>query len=131
MAFEIRPYSGDGTDLADLIVRTWMASFAGKAWFPLWDRAYVNWRIMDQAILDRDLIVSAYAQDRLVGCIVAEKTDFSIHGKIVSGSLTSYLSVDPDTRHKGVSFRLVDQLCDIHIRRGIKIALGVTSDLPG
>jgi GNAT superfamily N-acetyltransferase len=130
MALTIVPYAGGGDDLADLITDVWTRTFGGQAWFPLWDRRYVEWRLMDPRIVDRELIVCAYDGDRLVGCIVSEESDFRIGTERICGSLTSYLSVDPDTRDRGVAVRLLDALAATHRRRGIAIGFGVTADGP-
>lgn len=131
MALSITSYAGDGDDLADFITAVWTRMFGGRAWFPLWDRRYVAWRLMDPRILDRELIVCAYEGDRLVGCVASEESGFRIGADRVCGSLSSYLSVDPETQDRGVAIRLLDALAAVHRRRGIAVGFGVTADGPG
>jgi hypothetical protein len=131
MSLAIRGYEGDGSDLGNLVTHTWKTTFEGKTWFPIWDRDYFGWRMMDERILDRELMVCAYDGDKLVGCVLGEETDFSIDGVKVRGSLASYLSVDPQTRHRHVAMRLVDRLRQLHIERDLAICFGITGDNPG
>ncbi|WP_167858536.1 GNAT family N-acetyltransferase [Methylobacterium nonmethylotrophicum] len=131
MPLHIGAYEGDGSDLADLIGRSWRTAYAGKAWFPLWDRDYVAWRMMDPRILDRELMACAYDGDALIGCLIGEEARFAIRGRSVPGSLTSYLSIAPETRHRGLALRLLDHQKRLHRERGLALSLGVTSTRPG
>lgn len=131
MALRIGPYEGDGGDLAALITGTWQQVYGGRAWFPVWDRDFVAWRMMDPRVLDRELLVCAYDDDKLIGCLLAEQTELRVGNEQVPGSLTSYLSVDPGTRHRGLGIRLLDQQRRLHQQRGLRLSLGVSNAQEG
>jgi len=131
MALEIGGYRGDGGDLAALITGTWLATYRGRAWFPLWDRAYVGWRIMEPRILDRELLVCAYDGDALVGCLLGEQTELRVGTQVVPGSLTSYLSVDPSTRHRGVALLMLERQRSVHRSRGLRLSVGLCNRRAG
>lgn len=128
---EVRNYEGDGTDLALLVNRTWTKAFAGKTWFPLWDRPFFSWRLLDGCGRDRDFLVAAYQGSKLVGCLLAEALDLRVGDRAVRGTLSSWLSVDPDAGTPDMAVRLVEGLRKRHIEHGIAISIGVTSSDPG
>jgi hypothetical protein len=126
MSLTIGPYEGDGDDLARLIVSTWRASLGARAWFPIWDEAFIRWKVMDERVLDRDLVTVARDEDGLVGCCVGLAYPFRMrNGEIVAGSLTSFLSVDPTRRVPGLALRLVEANRRAQAAKGIRLSLGV------
>jgi len=127
---EIRNYEGDGSDLAELIGRTWRTAFTGKMWFPLWDHAYLSWRLLDERGGGREFLVSAYKGSQLVGCLLAEPLDLNIRGKHVRGTLSSWLSVDPENRIPNLAMRMVEGLRKRHQEHGVSISIGCTSADP-
>jgi ribosomal protein S18 acetylase RimI-like enzyme len=131
MALQIDAYQGDGIDLAELITGTWNKVYGGRAWFPVWDQDFVAWRMMDPRVLDREMMVCAYDDGRLIGCLLAEPTELRVGTRRVQGSLASYLSVDPETRHRGLGVRLLDQQRRLHEQRGLQLSLGVSNSLEG
>jgi hypothetical protein len=132
MAVRIASYAGDdGADLGALISSAWLDRLGGGSWFPVWDHRYVHWRLLDPRIVDRELIVCAYDEDRLVGCVVGEETRVRAGGAVVPAALVSYLSHDPSGPGRGVPFRMVRELEARLRRRGVAVGFGVTSDAPG
>jgi hypothetical protein len=130
MALAIGAYRGEGDDLAELIARSWQSTYRGRAWFPGWDRAYIGWRLMDPRVLDRELMVCAYDGDALVGCLLGEESLLRVGDEVLRGSLTSYLSVDPATTHRGLALRLLDRQRQLHRDRGLLLSVGVSSSGP-
>jgi hypothetical protein len=129
-AVEIRTYEGDGSDLAGLIVRTWKTTFGGKMWFPLWDQAYLSWRLLDDRGGGRDFLIAAYQGSKIVGCLLAEPFNLRVRDKEVRGTLSSFLSVDPDLKVPNLAFRLVEALRKRHYDHGMAISVGCTSADP-
>ena len=127
---EIRNYEGDGADLADLIGRTWKTAFTGKMRFPLWDRAFLNRRLLDERGGGREFLVSAYRGTKIVGCLLAEPMDLRIRGQAVRGTLSSWLSVDPEVRVPNIAIRMVEGLRKRHQEHGVAISIGCTSSDP-
>jgi GNAT superfamily N-acetyltransferase len=131
VTLEIGAYRGDGSDLAHLITSTWKSVYGGRAWFPIWDHRFVAWRLMEPRILDRELLVCAYDDDHLVGCLLAEQTQLRVGDQDVPGSLTSYLSVDPATQHRGLALRMLDRQRRLHQQRGLRLSLGISNSAEG
>jgi hypothetical protein len=127
---EIRNYDGDGSDLAELIDRTWRTNFTGKMWFPLWDRDYFCWRLLDERGGGRDFLVAAYRGSKIIGCLLAEPLDLAVRGRTVKGTLSSWLSVDPEVRIPNLAIRLVEGLRKRHQEHGMAISIGCTSADP-
>lgn len=128
MTIEIKSYEGDGTDLADLIVSGWRHTYnEGNFWFPIWDNDYVAWRLMDPKRLDRDLMVVAYENNSLVGCMIGETMDFNYEGEVISGSAISYLSIKPNCKIPGLGLRMAELMRKRHQERNLKFALGITN----
>lgn len=127
---EIRNYDGDGSDLADLIGRTWKTNFTGKMWFPLWDHAYLSWRLLDERGGGREFLVSAYRGSKIVGCLLAEPLNFRVRGRTVRGTMSSWLSVDPEVRIPSLALRLVEGLRKRHQEHGMAISIGCASSDP-
>lgn len=131
MALEIKSYHGNGDDLADLIVSSWRETLGNEAWFPIWDRDFIRWKVMDDRILDRDLVVCAYLDGRIVGCMVAVQYDFRVGGEVLAGSACSFLSVDSSYKRPGLSLRMAEEMRKRHLDRGLRLSMGVRNVAPG
>ncbi|MEM8730227.1 MAG: hypothetical protein AAGF79_09930 [Pseudomonadota bacterium] len=131
MALELRTYSGDGDDLADLIVSSWQHVLKDTAWFPVWDRDFIRWKVMDPRVFDRDMIVAAYQDDRLIGCSVSLPCEFRIGDAAIKGSSCSFLSADPAYKRPGLAVRVIEEMRKRHIDGGYRISLGVRNVAPG
>lgn len=127
---EIRTYEGDGHDLAALVQRAWKQSFQGQKWFPLWDQDYFSWRVLDPHFRSRELCLGAYEGASLVGCIMAEATEFQWGDQQLHGSYSSWLSVDQESKSRGVALRLVDELRVRHRQLGLRLSVGCTRTDP-
>lgn len=124
---EIRSYEGDGQDLGDLVTGTWAQTYTGKMWYPVWDRDYFAWRLLDPRIREPDFLLCAYQGDRLVGCLLAEPLDLQVGQRPIRGSLSSWLSVDPAARNPTIGLRLFEALRRRHEALGMGISIGCTS----
>lgn len=125
MAFDIGPYRGNGEDLAALITQSWLATYKGRAWFPWWDADYVAWRIMDPRVLDRELIVCAYDDEKLIGCVVGEPGRMRVRDETIAASLASYFSVAPGY-DRSLALRLLNRLFKLHRARDLRLIVAVS-----
>jgi hypothetical protein len=131
MALEIGSYSGDAAELGQFIVTCWRGVLSGKAWFPLWDQDFIAWKVMDPRILNRDLVIEARQDGRLIGCLVAVPMQFRMGDQDIPGSIASFLSVDPSYRRPGLGFRMADEARRRHKVLGLQLSLGVHDARPG
>src|SRR6202171_5124696 len=63
-------------------------------------------------------------------CLLAEPLDLGIRGRTVKGTLSSWLSVDPEVRIPNLAIRLVEGLRKRHQEHGMAISIGCTSADP-
>jgi hypothetical protein len=57
---QIRDYSGDFEDVAELSRQVWTSEYSNKMWFPLWDAMFFRWQVGAQS---GALCVRGRAQD--------------------------------------------------------------------
>jgi GNAT superfamily N-acetyltransferase len=127
---EIRDYRGDGTEVAGLLERSWTRAYGGKSWFPLWDARYFRWRLIDACGDDRSLLMAAYVDDRLVGCVLAEVLEMRLRGDVIRGALSSWLGVEPGVQGRGVAMALAEALKSRTRAQGSRLTVGITSADP-
>jgi hypothetical protein len=61
---QIRDYSGDFEDVAELSRQVWTSEYSNKMWFPLWDAMFFRWQVGAQS---GALCPVAYDDAKLVG----------------------------------------------------------------
>jgi hypothetical protein len=122
---EIRNYEGDGSDLVSLIRRNWQQTYGGRMWFPDWDIHYLRWRYLDSP--SKNMLVCAYDRQKLVGCLLAVPAAFRFQGRVVSGSLSSCLSVDNTVQSPTIGIRLVSSFKKLQKERELSFSCGCTS----
>ena len=121
---EIRTFDGDGAALAELTNRAWGQTVAGKALYPLWSAPYFDWRLLDPRGGGCDFLVAAYKGTRLVGCILGEPLDFRVGERTVRGTLSSWLTADPEHTTVRVAMRMVAELKRRHQEHGMAFSMG-------
>jgi|GEM_PF-4296594 len=131
MPVEFRKYEGDGKDLEEVHQKSWAAAYEGKQWIFDWDKEYFQWRLLDERIYDPELLVCAYEGTQLIGYMLGKNSLFSAEGQVYKGSLTSFLSVDPATKVRGLGARLVQKQRQIHQERNLDFSMGLSTDYPG
>lgn len=122
--FELRPFDGTADELQRFVVASWSASYHGKMPFPLWTREYFEWNFGLSEGLPRDHLVAAYEGTRLVGTLLGLPFTFQLGGQEFSGTLGSWLSVDPDYRRQRLGTLLRDEMLATHRRLGLKGQVG-------
>ncbi len=103
MSIEIRTYDGSAEELSEFIVGNWLKSYSGKMAVPDWSPAYFNWQMTDSEIPDREYLISAWKEGKLVGTLLAMPFPMWYLGKEVIGAQGSWLTVDPDVRRAGAA----------------------------
>jgi GNAT superfamily N-acetyltransferase len=121
---EIRSYSGDYADVAELARRVWIPIYAGKTWFPLWDADFFRWQYGAQAA---PLSVAAYDGRRLVGSILSMPHELRMGSSTRRIGITSWCTVDPDYRPAGLAMRLIETSRRRHHEQELAFSLGLVS----
>jgi hypothetical protein len=125
MAIEIRNYSGDFEDIAELTHRVWVPEYGGKIWVVIPHPGWLRWRFAPQA---GGLCLVAYDGTKLVGSVASVSQTLRIGSSIHSIALFTGFSVDP--HHRGVALPLVARLRRENEERGIAFATGMVIDDP-
>jgi GNAT superfamily N-acetyltransferase len=120
---EIRTFDGDLAEAARFTTGVWTAAYRGHHPVPLWDDRYYDWQLFGQRH-DRSLAVAAYDGARLVGTFFAEPFPISIAGRDHEASMSSWLTVDPETRGQGVARRMADEMRRRHRERNLACSIG-------
>ncbi len=99
---EVRPFEGTPEELSDFVVSTWKASYGGTIPVPNWSADYFRWQLRLHEPDSQRRIVAAYEGSNLAGIIIYCPMDFELHGESIKGAQSSWLSVSPDFRRRGV-----------------------------
>jgi GNAT superfamily N-acetyltransferase len=121
---EIRTFDSDAGELARLTDEVWSEDYASKENLPAWDARFFDWQLLAERPGGRDYLVAAYDGTRLVGALLAEGFRFRLHGREVTGSMGSWLTVHPAYRKDGVGLRLLEELRKRHREREAAFCLG-------
>jgi hypothetical protein len=114
---EIREYSGDFEDLAELTRRVWTAVYAGKMWFSLPDAPTLRcWAQGGRCI-------AAYHGTKVVGSIFSIPYSLRIQSSVLCVPQITGFTVDSD--HRRVAVPLVHRLNRFHQERDIAFGIGV------
>jgi GNAT superfamily N-acetyltransferase len=103
----------------------WRGDYAGVVSVPLWDEAFLTWALFGDQPGQGDYRLAAYDGTRLVGTFFARPHCFSLHGRLVEGTLASWLTVHPDYRRKLVGPQLVGCMCRQHEADGRAFLIGL------
>ena len=121
---EVRTYGGDPREAAAFTTYIWRQSYGGHHPIPLWDEPYYAWQLFGRDDSDRSLAVAAYDSGVLVGTFFAEPFPFRFQGQDREGSMSSWLTVDPRARGKGVGRKMADELRKRHRERNLAFSIG-------
>jgi GNAT superfamily N-acetyltransferase len=111
---EVRPFEGTAHEAAAFMREVWRGDYAGVVPVPMWDEAYLAWQVFGDHPGQADYRLAAYDRTRLVGTFFARPHHFSLHGRLVEGTMASWLTVHPDYRRKLVGPRLVGCMYQQH-----------------
>jgi hypothetical protein len=126
-AVEIRDYSGDFEDVAELCRRVWTAAYLGKEWFPLWDGAFFRWQVGGQ----NALCPVAYDGTKLVGTFFCTPYRLRMGSStVLSVGCASWCTMDPDYRRERPIWRLIEALRQRQEELGLAFSFVVVSGAP-
>ncbi|HVJ69401.1 MAG TPA: GNAT family N-acetyltransferase, partial [Caulifigura sp.] len=99
---EVRTYEGTARELSDFVIGVWRDAYAGRMQFPLWTAEYLDWQLDFGSPASRENLLAAYCDGQLAGvllgwnycCRRGERRDPAV--------LSSWLSVRPEFRGRGV-----------------------------
>src|ERR1022692_1070254 len=116
---EVRTFGGDPREAAAFTTSIWKQSYGGHHEIPLWDERYFQWQLFGREDCDRSLDVAAYDSGVLVGTFFAEPFSFSLEGRDIEGSMSSWITVDPKFRGQGIARKMTDELRKRHRERNL------------
>jgi GNAT superfamily N-acetyltransferase len=99
---EVRTYDGTAEELSKFVIGVWRDAYAGKMAFPLWTPEYLSWQLDFDSPEAREHLLAAWCDGQLAGvllgwpfrCRRGDRTDPAV--------LSSWLSVRPEFRGRGV-----------------------------
>ncbi len=97
---ELRTYDSDADDVAELCERVRMHDGDDDKWTPLWDAPFVRQQIEAPAD-DRELMIGAYDDGRLIGSFFAIPYLFNVGVEQLRGTFSTCFMVDPAYRALG------------------------------
>jgi GNAT superfamily N-acetyltransferase len=121
---ELTDYRGDAEEAAAFAAHCWGASYAGKAYYPLWDADYMRHHLFDVAAGTQIGRIGAYLDGRLAGFLAAEVVRFRTAGGEMAGTMSSWLSVDPAEGGRGVGAALHRAMWDWQRARDCRFMIG-------
>ncbi len=110
MSIEIRTYEGDSQSLSQFVVNTWLDSYRDQMSVPDWTAEYFDWQMTGPDYSDRDLLLTAWKDNELVGSMLAMPFDLWVNGRQLRGAHGSWLAVSPEVRRDGVGLMLSNEM---------------------
>jgi GNAT superfamily N-acetyltransferase len=95
-------FRGDAAEAARFTESCWRRSYSGSSFYALWTEAYMRWQLFDVPAPERVRRLGAYVSDQLVGFFAAEEMDFTTRNGPRLGTMSSWLSVDPEHGRAGI-----------------------------
>jgi hypothetical protein len=122
---ELREYSGDFEDVAELARRVGIPEYGGKTWLPLPDAATFRRQFGAQ---NGARCTAAYEGTKLVGSGFSFPHQLRIGARVHPIELLSCLNVDPG--HRRVALPMVERLRRDQEERGLAFSIGVVAGDP-
>lgn len=99
---EVRTNEGTAEELSQFVIGVWREAYAGRMAFPLWTADYFDWQLNLASSAAREHMLAAWCDGQLAGvllgwsfaCRRGERRDHAV--------LSSWLSVRPEFRGRGV-----------------------------
>jgi hypothetical protein len=122
--FEVRSFQGDAEELHRFVVGNWRRTYAGEMPFGLWSADYFDWQFGLSEGLARDHLITAYEGSRIVGTLLGIPFRFHHQQREFTGTLGSWLTVDPDMGRQGIGSKMREELFRVHQAQGMDGQLG-------
>jgi GNAT superfamily N-acetyltransferase len=120
----ITEFRGDAAQAASFTESCWRRSYSGSSFYALWTEKYMRWQLFDVPAPERVRRLGAYHGDKLIGFLAAEEMDFTtLFGPSV-GTMSSWLSVDPEYARDGVGRALRQGMWAWQLERGASFMIG-------
>jgi GNAT superfamily N-acetyltransferase len=102
---DVGSYRGSLEDLQAFVTEVWSREYQGRMSFPLWTADYFRWQFGESESAS-PLMLAALDGDRIVAALVGLRLPLWIAGVRRQGLLSSWLSVDPEYRGRGLVHEL-------------------------
>jgi hypothetical protein len=122
---ELRDYSGDYQDLAELWDQVWIPEYAGKTWIPAADAAFYRWLVGPES---GALCPVAYDRTKLVGSLLSLPYSLRVGSSVHAIQVAFGLTVGAD--HRRLTLPLIERLHRHSAERGIAFTLGTVVNDP-
>lgn len=120
----MRPFDGDSEQAARFAVHCWESTYAGRSYYPVWDADYMERQLFAPGVAAGICRLGAYRGGRLVGFLAAEKMRFCTPDGERTGTMSSWLSVDPAERGAGIGGALRSAMWEWQRAQGCAFMLG-------
>lgn len=121
---EVRTFEEDAQVASDFTRKVWLERYQLTSPVIEWSANYYQQFLMWDRPGSRDFLVAAYDGAKLVGTLFAERTLYQLRGQPITGTVGSWLSVDPDSGGKGIGRKLVDEMRRRHREQDAKFMMG-------
>lgn len=121
---EIRTFDGEPEELSTFTTRVWRETYEGRMLMILWSTAFFRRELFPEDDRARDYLIVAYDGARLVGSHPSKPLAIRLHGRELSATWGSFISVDPEYRRRGVALKLQHEWDRRHRERGAAVNLG-------
>ncbi|QDT52606.1 hypothetical protein Pan44_06180 [Caulifigura coniformis] len=99
---EVRTYDGTAEELSRFVISVWRDAYVGKMAFPLWTPEYLAWQLDLAAPEAREHLLGAWCEGELAGVLLGWSFPYRQGEQRHPAILSSWLSVRPEFRGRGV-----------------------------
>jgi hypothetical protein len=102
MSTEVRTWDGNAEELSEFVIGVWRDDYAGRMAFPLWTPQYLAWQLDFANAEARENLLAAYCDGQLAGVLLGWNFRCRRSDRTDPAVLSSWLSVRPEFRGRGV-----------------------------
>ncbi|HVJ86013.1 MAG TPA: hypothetical protein VM452_10245 [Caulifigura sp.] len=99
---EVRTWDGTAEELSAFVIAVWRESYAGRMAFPLWTADYLEWQLNFSSVEARESQLAAWCDGQLAGVLLGWNYVCRRGDRRDPAVLSSWLSVRPEFRGRGV-----------------------------